>query len=68
MKEEDETIIKVYDAVMGSEKTTYIIEQMNKNKEEKYIYITPNIDECIRITEACPDLEFKQPSNEKVLS
>ena len=65
MKEENETIIKVYDAVMGSGKTTYIIEQMNKNKEEKYIYITPNIDECIRITEACPELEFKQPSNEK---
>ncbi len=61
----EQTHIKVYDAVMGSGKTTFVIDYMNLNRESKYIYITPNITECHRIYEACPMLNFKHPSNER---
>lgn len=54
----------VHDAIMGSGKTTYIIEQMNKNKDENYIYIVPNLSECERVADACPELDFKHPNNE----
>lgn len=58
-----QTDVKVLDAVMGSGKTTHIIEQMNRieNRDRKYIYITPNLTECERIAEACPMLDFKHP-------
>ena len=65
MNTTQETHIKVYDAVMGSGKTTFIIDYMNSNRDSKYIYITPNIDECHRIDEACPMLNFKHPNNDK---
>ena len=57
--------ITIYDAVMGSGKTTHIIQHMNSNPQQKYIYITPNLEECKRIDEACPKLDFKHPSNDK---
>ena len=57
--------ITIYDAVMGSGKTTHIIQHMNSNPQHKYIYITPNLEECQRIAEACPQLDFKHPSDTK---
>lgn len=57
--------ITIYDAVMGSGKTTHIIQHMNSNPQHKYIYITPNLEECQRIAEACPKLDFKHPSDTK---
>lgn len=60
-----QTQIKVYDAVMGSGKTTFIIDHMNNNSNDRYIYITPNISECHRIDEACPMLNFQHPSDDK---
>jgi hypothetical protein len=64
---ERELEVKIYDAVMGSGKTTFIINQMNKmeNRDRKWIYITPNLSECERIDNACPMLDFKHPSNDK---
>lgn len=66
MKDE-RTMVKVYDAVMGSGKTTYIIEQMNKieNRNRRWIYITPNLTECERIQKACPSLNFQHPDGKK---
>lgn len=58
-------MIKVFDAIMGSGKTTFAIKHMNANKEDKYIYITPNLTECDRVAKACPKLYFKHPSNSK---
>jgi hypothetical protein len=65
MERKQQTEIKVHDAMMGSGKTTYIIDFMNNNRDRKYIYITPNLMECIRIDEACPMLDFKHPSDDK---
>lgn len=62
---ESKQTITIYDAVMGSGKTTFIIQHMNSNPQHKYIYITPNLDECQRIAEACPKLGFKHPSDTK---
>lgn len=59
------TNLTVIDSVMGSGKTTYIINQMNENKDKNYIYITPNLSECDRIADACPMLDFKHPSDDK---
>ncbi len=56
--------IHVIDEVMGSFKTTAIIDTINKNTKKKYIVVTPYLSECERIAEVCPKLHFKQPSNE----
>ena len=42
--------IKVYDAMMGSGKTTKIIEDIrNSDINQKYMFITPLLSECHRI-------------------
>ena len=56
-------MIKVCDAIMGSGKTSACIKMMNDNPNNKYIFITPYLEEATRIKEACPDLEFVEPSN-----
>ncbi len=56
-------MIYVCDAIMGSGKSTAIINYMNGNPERKYIYITPYLDEAGRIRESCPDLGFIEPES-----
>lgn len=50
---------------MGSGKTSYFIDHLNEeswsNSKQKYIFITPNLNEVDRITAACPALHFKNP-------
>ena len=42
--------IKVYDAMMGSGKTTKIIEEIQKaDHSQKFMFITPLLTECHRI-------------------
>lgn len=56
--------IKVYDAMMGSGKTTRLIQEISQlPKDAKIIYITPLLSECHRIagTSYDPDDEFKRP-------
>lgn len=64
--------ITVLDAVMGSGKTTYVIDEINKIYKNSiknissdaiynYIYITPYLNECERIQEACSNANFIQP-------
>jgi len=53
--------VKVWDAPMGMGKTTKAISMMNQNYTQKYIYITPLLNEVERIIEMCPRLDFQQP-------
>ena len=52
---------KIIDMPMGTGKTTGLINYMNSNPENKYMFITPFLDEVQRIKDACPDLDFKEP-------
>lgn len=56
-------LVKVCDAIMGSGKSSAAIAYMNENKDKKFIYITPYLDEAARIRKGCPDLHFIEPSN-----
>lgn len=63
--------VTVIDSIMGSGKTTWMIDRINKHHwqatedsttvKPKYIYITPTLDEVDRVTEACSLAEFKNP-------
>ena len=55
-------MIRVADAIMGSGKTEASITYMNERPNEKFIYITPFLDEAQRIQASCPSLRFVTPS------
>ena len=55
--------IKVCDAIMGSGKSSAAINYMNERPDKKFIYITPYLEEAVRIRNSCPLLHFKEPSN-----
>lgn len=57
-------MVNVCDAIMGTGKTSAAIAYMNEHKNDKFIYITPYLDEAARIKQACPDLHFVEPSNQ----
>ena len=46
--------IKVCDAIMGSGKSSAAIAYMNEHPQQKFIYITPYLEEAVRIRESCP--------------
>ena len=48
---------------MGSGKTSASITYMNEHKEERFIYITPYLNEAERIKNACREMHFIEPSN-----
>lgn len=48
---------------MGTGKSSAAITYLNEHKDEKFIYITPYLDEANRIKNGCPDLNFVEPSN-----
>lgn len=68
-------MITVIDSVMGSGKTTYMINDMNQCRNNavaqsfddmdhevpKFIYVAPLLDEVDRITNECPNLNFRDP-------
>lgn len=56
-------MIKVCDAIMGTGKSSAAIRYMNEHNEQKFIYITPYLDEAARIKEGCPTLRFIEPSD-----
>lgn len=47
------TKIKICDAMMGSGKTSAAINYMNTHLDERFLFITPYLDECKRIRDAC---------------
>ena len=54
--------IKVVDSYMGSGKTSYAIQTMNRyTSDTKVIYITPYLDEVSRIATSCPNMNFEYP-------
>lgn len=56
-------MIKVCDAIMGTGKSQSAIAYMNERPNDKFIYITPYLDEADRIKKGCPKLKFVEPSN-----
>lgn len=56
-------MIYVCDAIMGTGKSSAAITYMNEHPRDKFIYITPYLDEAERIRKACPHMDFREPSN-----
>ena len=56
--------IKVIDMPMGTGKTTGIIEYMNSNPNQRYMFVTPYRSERERIQSSCPQLNFCIPDDE----
>jgi hypothetical protein len=57
------TIYRVIDSIMGSGKTTKIIEELrHADTAQSYIVVAPYLTEVDRITEAVPELDFVTPS------
>lgn len=56
--------VNIIDSIMGSGKTSSIINYINESDTEKrFLYITPYLTEVQRIIESCPSKRFKQPKN-----
>lgn len=55
--------VKVCDAIMGTGKSSAAITYLNEHPDDKFIYITPYLDEASRIKKGCPKLHFVEPSN-----
>lgn len=56
--------ITVIDSIMGSGKTQWAIQRMNEaDPQEKFIYITPFLDEVDRIKESVIRRNFVEPNN-----
>lgn len=56
-------MVRVCDAIMGTGKSQSAITYMNEHQDEKFIYITPYLEEANRIKKGCPSLHFIEPSN-----
>ena len=56
-------MIQVCDAIMGTGKSSAAITYMNEHKQDKFIYITPYLEEAERIKKSCPSMMFVEPSN-----
>ena len=55
--------IKIIDMPMGEGKTTGLINYMNNHPDNKYLFITPFLDEVERIQKGCKNLDFKTPDD-----
>lgn len=56
-------MVRVCDAIMGTGKSQSAIAWMNNHKDDKFIYITPYLEEATRIKNGCPELHFIEPSD-----
>lgn len=57
--------VNVVDAIMGSGKTTWVINKINQQDAPRYIFVTPTLAEVERIKLQCPKADFKQPENKE---
>jgi hypothetical protein len=55
------TAIHVVDSIMGAGKTSWAIQMMNERPAEKFLYVTPYLNECDRIVKACGSDRFCEP-------
>ena len=53
--------VKVCDCIMGTGKSSAAITYMNEHPNQKFIYITPYLDEAARIKKGCSKLRFVEP-------
>lgn len=57
--------VKVIDAPMGSGKSSWAIQEINKHPNQSYIYVTPFLEEIVRINKSIPEggcgHRFKEP-------
>lgn len=58
-------MIHVCDAIMGTGKSSAAITYMNEHPNDKFIYITPFLDEAERIARACPEINLIEPQKLK---
>lgn len=56
-------MVHVCDAIMGTGKSSAAITYMNEHSDEKFIYITPYLEEAARIKDGCAALRFVEPSD-----
>lgn len=56
-------MVRVCDAIMGTGKSSAAITYLNEHADQKFIYITPYLDEAKRIKDGCPKLRFVEPSD-----
>jgi hypothetical protein len=54
--------ITVIDSIMGSGKTSYIINKMQEDSDINYIYITPYLTEVDRVKKAVTNRKFQEPT------
>src|SRR4051812_20390117 len=68
-------MITIIDSIMGSGKTTFMIDFINKTHQQavgrsfidpsceapRFLYVAPLLSEVDRINEKCPDLNFRDP-------
>lgn len=62
MKRNEIMAIKICDSIMGSGKSCSAIRYMNEH-DDKFIYLTPYLDEVDRIKEQCSKKNFISPEN-----
>lgn len=55
-------MVRVCDAVMGTGKSSAAITYINEHPSEKFIYITPYLDEAKRIRKSCPSARLVEPN------
>lgn len=56
--------VNIVDAIMGSGKTQSIMNHINESSDEKFLVITPFLDEITRYRNYCKDKNFKAPKFE----
>lgn len=56
-------MIHVCDAIMGTGKSSAAISYMNEHSTEKFIYVTPYLEEAARVKMGCPQMKFIEPSD-----
>ena len=61
-------MVKIVDSIMGSGKTTWYMEYVNRHPEQKFIIVVPYIEECNRILEKCKERGFVQPETKDMPS
>ena len=55
-------MVMVCDAIMDTGKSSAAITYLNEHPNDRFIYITPYLDEAARIKRECPDAHFIEPS------